>query len=325
MTDSICISELIRSYRTDPDSPYHRLRYCTRNYYDSLCKRLEKDGGQNKLSSITARNLRRWHAEIEATGKVAMAHSLVAMMRILFGFGATILENADCARLSAIMSNMRFKMPKARSSILTAEHVIAIRAEAHRMNRRSTALAQAFQFDLTLRQRDVLGEYVPETEPGESDTFDMDMKWLRGIRWEEIDENFIITHVTSKRQKEIVVDLKLADMVQQELLLWFGAIDRNRMPSSGPIIVSEMSGLPWRAVEYRRTWRKIADACGIPKTIKSMDTRAGAITEALKAGASLESVRKSATHSDIGMTQKYSRGDEEAIADVMKLRAANRK
>lgn len=55
-----------------------------------------------------------------------------------------------------------------------------------------------------------------------------------------------------------------------------------------------------------------------------MDTRAGAITEGLQSGARLQSVRKAATHSDEGMTQKYSRGDVEEIAEVMTLRAAHR-
>jgi hypothetical protein len=31
----------------------------------------------------------------------------------------------------------------------------------------SIALAQAIQFDCALRQKDVIGEWVPESEPGE--------------------------------------------------------------------------------------------------------------------------------------------------------------
>ena len=320
MTADIRIAGLIYSYRHDQDSPYPKLRFCTRQYYDSLCKRLEADGGQNKLSGITARNLKRWHAQIEATGKIAMAHSLVAMLRILFGFGATILENERCARLSGIMSNMRFKMPKARSSVLTTEQIIAIRTEAHKIGKPSIALAQAIQFECMFRQKDCLGEWVPLNELGISDVIDGDKKWLRGIRWEEIDANFILTHVTSKRQKEITVDLKLAGMVMEELK----HATRDQLPAKGPVIVCETSGLPWYAVEFRRNWRRAANACGIPKGVRNMDSRAGAITEALSAGAKIENVRKSATHSDIAMTTKYSRGDAEAVADVMRTRAASR-
>ena len=35
-------------------------------------------------------------------------------------------------------------------------------------------------------------------------------------------------------------------------------------------------------------------------------------------------VRKTATHSDLGMTTKYGRGDAEAIADTMQKRGAHR-
>src|SRR4029077_12280776 len=99
---------------------------------------------------------------------------------------------------------------------------------------------------------------------------------------------------TSKRQKEITVDLKLAPMVMEEL----GHVARSQLPARGPIILADGNGIPWYQVEFRRNWRLAANAAGIPKSIKNMDTRAGAITEALAAGAPIESVRKGATHSD---------------------------
>ena len=61
------------------------------------------------------------------------------------------------------------------------------------------------------------------------------------------------------------------------------------------------------------------------ETVRNMDSRAGAITEALSSGARMQSVRKAATHSTEAMTQKYSRGDEAEVAEVMQLRAARRK
>jgi site-specific recombinase XerD len=114
-------------------------------------------------------------------------------------------------------------------------------------------------------------------------------------------------------------------MVIQELVLWFGAMDRKRMPSTGAIIVSERTGLPWHSQEFRRYWRKIATHAGIPPEVKNMDTRSGAITEATDAGIPLETIRHASTHSDVGMVQRYSRGSTEKIADVMQLRQASRK
>lgn len=272
------LNDLIASYISDVDSPFHKLRYYTREHYGHLCKRLSQDLGALSLTDIKARQLLHWHEIFLQARTISMGHSVMGMLRILTGFGATILEDQECVRISDVLGKMRFKMAKPRNERLTAEQAIQIRGEAHRANRRSIALAQAIQFECMFRQKDVLGEFVPETEPGESDVFDLDKKWLRGIRWEEIDENLILTHVTSKRQKEVVIDLKLADMVLQELILWFGAIDRKRMPERGPVIIAETTGLPWQAVEFRRNWRIIADKCGIPRTVKNMDTRSGVVS-----------------------------------------------
>jgi hypothetical protein len=51
-------------------------------------------------------------------------------------------------------------------------------------------------------------------------------------------------------------------------------IRRVPRPESGPIIVSETSGLPWRGVEFRRKWwRALARAVGIPDDVKNRNSR----------------------------------------------------
>lgn len=320
---------LIDEYRSDRDSPYHSKRWATRQHYDVLCKRLGTDFGTLPLSDIRARQLKRWHEDIVARGHVAMGHGLVGMIRTLVGFGATFLENPECLRLSAMLHLMKFAMAKSRTERLTYEQARLIQREAHKAGRPSIALAQAIQFDLMLRQKDVIGEWVPEAEPGQSTVRAYGMKWLRGITWDEIDADFVLTHITSKRQKLITVDLKLAPMVVEELYYAqgsdaIGGLQRSRFPDNGPLIFSEVSEVPWVPGEYRRWWRKLARAAGIPDTVRSMDSRAGAISEATDAGADLEHVRHAATHSDIAMTQKYSRGSEDKIAGVQKLRAEHR-
>lgn len=326
------LTGLIRAYQTDQDSSYRKLRYRTRIYYDTLCRALEevvwtdaegvkRTGSETEISIIKARVVMRWHELWLERGKVSMGHSVIGMLRILTGFGSTILEDDQCARLSGVLSNMRFTMAKPRVERLTAEQAVLIRAEARNLGFHSVALAQALQFELMLRQKDVIGEYVPYSEPGVSEVHDGNNKWLRGLRYEEIDANMILKHITSKRQKEITVDLKMAGMVMEEL----GNRTRDQLPATGPLVVSEVSGVPWYQSEFRRAWRKAADAAGVPNTVKNMDSRAGAISEATDAGAPLEHVRINATHSDIGMTQKYSRGDQEKTAGVMQLRAEHRR
>jgi hypothetical protein len=314
------LSSLIRCYQTDKDSSFQSLRYRTKQSYESLCRRIELDHGIEHLDSLKARSFLRWHEDWGATGHVAMAHSLMRMLRNLFGFGFTMLEDDQCERLCAILSKMRFKMPPARSERLTAAQAIAIRALAHTMGFPSIALAQALQFELMLRQKDVIGEWVPQNEPGVSDVTLGNDKWLRGLRWSEIDRDLIVRHTTSKRQKDIEVDLKNAPMVIEELRYFLPDI-----PASGPMIVYEGTRVPYVAQQFRWMWRKVATAAGVPKTVYNMDSRAGAISEATDAGAELEHVRHAATHSDISMTQRYSRGSTEKIANVQQMRSAHRK
>lgn len=318
------IGGLIYCYRNDPDSKFRKkedkggIRYASRVHYDALMSMIDREHGYKVLSEIKGRTVQHWYDEWSARS-LATAHAKIKMLRTLFKFGIAFLEDDDCARISAVLREMKFRMPKARNERLTADQAIAVRAKAWELGRPSIALAQAFQFELMLRQKDVIGEWVPMSEPGISDTFDKaGNKWLRGIRWEEIDQNLTLSHVTSKRQKKITVSLRNAPMVLEELELIGGA------KATGPIIVSEFDNLPWTAIEFRRWWRICADACGVPSTVRNMDSRAGAITEASDAGADLEHIRHAATHSDIAMTQRYSRGQEAKIASVQKLRIEHR-
>ena len=45
-------NELIESYKTDVDSPVHKLRYYTRQHYGHLCKRIAQDLGELPLDKI---------------------------------------------------------------------------------------------------------------------------------------------------------------------------------------------------------------------------------------------------------------------------------
>jgi hypothetical protein len=312
------VRTLIQCYRTDPDSNYRKLRYGTRTYYSSLCRRIEADLGDKQIEDIDARMMLRTH-EAWAKSGIPMAHSLVGMLRTLVTFGATLLKSKDCRALKVDLHDMKFKMGPPRSERLTSEQAIAIRVEARARKLPSIALAQAIQFECMLRQRDVIGEWIPISEPGLSHvTYDGD-KWMRGILWSEIDTNLILRHVTSKRQKLVEHDLSVAGMVMEEFALM------GPLPTTGPVVVCEITKRPWRGHHFRQKWREIARAVGIPDSVRSMDSRAGAITEATEAGADLEHIKHAAAHSDIAMTQKYSRGAADKTRGVALARAAHRK
>jgi hypothetical protein len=334
------LKSLINCYQTDPDSPYRKLRFNVRRNVDNLLRRLVADHGNEDLGDIKGRTILAWYKEWTADGvKISMGSAFVGQLRSLFTFGRSILECQECVRMGQVMHDLRFKGTKARQVSVSAEQADAIRYKARlHFGWYSLALAQAFQFECTLRQRDVIGEWVPIAEEGLSLTVHKGMKWIRGILWQEIDENLILRHITSKKQKETEVDLKLAPMVLEEFGELIGgrpllvadpitkkvSVNRTLLPASGPIVINDVSGLPWSPNEYRRKWRLVANAAGVPTNVWNMDSRSGAISEAIAAGVPLEFVRHAATHSDISQTQEYDRIQAKATARTMKARVEKR-
>lgn len=311
------VTALIACYQSDADSGYRKIRPETRQHYDGLLARIDREHGAELIADIKARTMKRWHEEWSKSG-VAMAHVLVGMVRTMLTFGATLLECDDCRALKVTMHDMRFAMARPRTEILTADQASLIRAKAHERGWHSIALAQAFQFECMFRQKDVIGEWMSINEPLLSAYTYGQEKWARGIRWNEIDDNLILRHVTSKKGKEVEKDLKLMPMVMEELAFI------GERPASGPVIICEVGGHPWSPSEFRRKWRIVADEVGVPKHVRNMDSRAGAITEATEAGAPLEHVKHAATHSDISMTQRYARNQRGKSDGVQVARIQHR-
>jgi hypothetical protein len=264
---SMTFGALVEKYRTDQRSPYRELRSAVRDNYDQMIDRIVEEITRMHLNEISAETIEQLYKRWSGDGtKLANGHAMVTKLRLLFSFGTTTLDDPACQRLSTIMNRMRFAVPTGRSESLTSEQVNLIRKKAHELKRPSIALAQAIQFQLMLRQKDVIGEWVPVLEDWPSDIVRNDVKWVHGLRWEEIDENWILRHVTSFRQKKVVIDLNRAPMVMEEIA------KIGTRPAKGPMILSEWNNLPWSSNEFRRIWRKIADAAGVPKSIKNMDS-----------------------------------------------------
>jgi integrase len=64
----------------------------------------------------------------------------------------------------------------------------------------------------------------------------------------------------------------------------------------GPLIVSEATGEPYKGQMFTRTWRKVANAAGIPREVQNRDARPGAITERRKVGVPIDDSMKTAGH-----------------------------
>jgi hypothetical protein len=274
----LTLSELMGLYKSDPQSAYPNLVYSSRRHYDTVMNLIEKAHGDKRLSDVNGHVLKQWYESwAEGGNKQAIAHGKMGMLRRLFGFGVTLLDDKECVRLSTVLRNLRIKMPKKRTERLSADQAAAIRAKAHERDRPSIALAQAFQVDFGLTQKQTIGEWVPLSEDGDSliTSEDGREKWIRGICWEHIDDNLVL-QIPGHDADGRVLSLRLAPTVLEELQIQFGfELDGTRvsLPASGPIIIRELDQLPWTAVEFRRWWRLLANDCGVPENVRNMDSR----------------------------------------------------
>lgn len=314
------LAKLIEQYETHPLSGFHKLRYSSRRNQRNLMAQIVKRYGTTKLKHINAVTILTWHAEWFDGSKYHAAHAFVKKLRTIFGFGLTILENKHCQRIRVTMHTLRFPAGKKRKHLLSVGQAAAIIAEAHKREWHSIAMAQAFQFELMLRQKDVIGEWVPEGENVPSDLRHDGKKWLRGLQGREINSDLVLSHLTSKRQKDIEANLLEAPLVMAEFRRLIGS-----MPP-GPLIANEYTGLPYTDYEFRRKWRICAVAAGVPNAVFNMDSRAGAISEAFDAEADPDFIRETAVHSDLPTTQGYNRGNHrKKRSSVMRKRVESRK
>jgi myosin heavy subunit len=268
------IGALAARYRAS--KAFADLRFRTRRFYDRTLRQIERDLGAEKIADIDRSRIQRAYEQWSAGGKIAIAHSLVAILRIVVGFGMNELNDKACRELKFTLSNMEFPRSKARREELTAKQANAIRAKAHEMGWHSIAFAQALQYDLRLRQKDVIGEWVPNKEDGVSEiTNKHGKKWLHGLRWRELKSeangSLVLEHAMSYSGKSERISLSGADMVLEELKL-FG----ERPSSITPMIICERTKLPWVDDDYRDMWRKIADAVDVPRGVKNASSRPSA-------------------------------------------------
>lgn len=320
------VRDLINIYETHPKSTYRTARPGTRKGYNSHIRKINSAIGGKLLADLGADEITdlydaiRWpdgRDNPEGREHVSMAHGTLTQLRMMLTFGAVFeVEKArrdqvsECRRLRDILTMLKFENGKGRDEAMTLRQCEDIIAAAELP---SIALAQAFQFDLRLRQRDAIGEWVKDREPGITDVTRPGYKWLRGLRHEEISSTMLLEHKMSKSNKGKIIkaDLNNHPMILAELA---------KIPPEkrfGPIVVCELTGRPWTQSNFRRHWREAAKKAGVPASVWNMDSRPGGITETIEAtNGNIEAARKQAGHSDIRTTQKYSRRQLESNSDT---------
>ena len=322
------IASLISIYQTDPESPYHTLKPSARHPYDVYARMLTMEVGKRRIDMIDGRDIRRWHAAWSTPTppslrpKLAAAKMAIVVLKSALSFGKTC-RLRGCADLKSILEEISFPAPQPRTAAPTAAQVIAARAAAHVLGHPRAALAYALQFETTARQWDVIGEWLPLSDPRPSSVLDRGKKWI-GPTWSAIDDSLVMRLVPTKTEgtsaAAVTFDLRLCPMVMEELALIAPA------QRTGPLIAAP-TGSPYRQWHFRDLWRRCADRAGIDKSVWNRDLRAGGNTEAQQAGALLEDRKKVTGHtarSDV-TAKVYDRDRLEAHRRVAAARAEWRK
>jgi hypothetical protein len=254
---------LINCYQTHDKSPIHHLKHSVRLDYQRTLKRLSKDIGDDRVISWNADIIQSFFDRWAADGKISMAHQMIGKIRLLCSFGAIELNDDACIRLSTLIGMKRFQPPESGSlPRLTRDQARAIRITAREhFGWDSIALAAALQLECPkLKQMDIIGEWVPLSDPAKSEIMKGSEKWIRGLRWSDLDDNFLLRRaVTGRRnqKKPVEYSLRRSQMTMEEI---------NRVPlekRKGPMIICEFSGLPWTSNEFRRKWKIVAEKAGL--------------------------------------------------------------
>lgn len=314
------IEQLIVAYATHEHSGYTTSRPRTRaNAYYKL-ERLRQDCGTTPIAKINAGWLiGKYQQWSEGGAKRTWAHELISLVRRLCGFGVAFLEDAECLRVCNIMGELTFKKGGSRKQRLTVAQVVAIVTEANRIGRASIALGQGMMWDFGWRQTDAIGEYIGRHEPDVSTIGPTRYgKYVRGVRWENLADDLVLRHVTSKRDTESEIPILYAPLVLQQLRLMFGSVERSALPARGPMIVNEKTGWPYPDWQFREDWREIADAVGIPKQVQNRDSRAGRATDAHNRNIPVDKIQDLLGHKDRRTTEIYLRDPAGVTAAVMK-------
>ena len=225
----------------------------------------------------------------------------------------------SCKSCVEVLEEMRFEAPKKRTGALTFEQASAIIDFALAAGRRSLALGQALQFELAMRQVDVIGKWETAKGDDSGGIVYRGSRWGGGLLWSDLTPAMTVSKITTKTAAEGEWDLNQLPLVVKVIATYPAA------EQVGPMVVSERTGLPYDLYDYSRDWRPFADKASVPRKVWNRDSRAGGITEGWDAGANVQDLQRLATHSTQAMTERYARGSMASTTRVAKLRVASRK
>jgi hypothetical protein len=306
------LAALIRCYQTDKNSPYRGLRQSTARVYAD-CAGLSSGRLVAAGSIASVDRLSAMPATPGGAPRVRLAKSCTrSMLSILLNYGAE-LGLPGCLDLAQVLERMILRVPqpvrrawkaaRPKKTGMTYDQASAIVAEGLRRGtrrHRSVALGVAAQFELTLRQVDVIGYWEKIDAALGVDrraVVDRGQVWRPGLRFEDFAAGELDLE-TSKTDFGAVFDVTVYPLFQQALAA-VPEIERRGL------LVTDDNGAPVRRRYYWDVYRDVADAAGVPRAVWNTHARHGGATEAQQAGVALADIAEHAQHSDINTTRKH--------------------
>lgn len=339
------VQSACRIYQEHPHSKFRKVKHNTRATYLTSLNLIEATVGKRQIRNVNILTCEHWYDEwrkgvvsvgpngerILGPERIDRAHDAISMFRTVIYFMAA-LRHPDCKVLAEELARVKFEKGGARTQELTYAHVTAFIRAAMELGRKgimpaeralTMAIATAGQFELMVRQKDIIGDWAPRNAnarfPGGIATIDLDDEtWSGFFNWENI-PGWIWRMKTSKSKYRAPAEFDLQRYTILYPLLELVPHEQR----TGPIIKGE-GGLPVRYRSFVKWWRQIADVAQIPSDVESADARAGGATEAEEAGATLEQIQGGLTHTRKETTLGYIRRRTKKIADVAEIRSRSR-
>jgi hypothetical protein len=194
------VLSLSRIYQEHPDLRFHEVRSNTRKFYVDSLKIIERTVGARAIRNLTVLSVRhsynQWKMPIELGGKerIDRAHDAVAMFRTILRFGAA-LRFEECRLLENELAMVKSDKGSAREQAMTYPYALAFINKAKDLavsgvipewRARSIAIGTAAQFELMLRQKDVIGQWDKRKPNTPSAIYFQGEMWTGFFTWENV-------------------------------------------------------------------------------------------------------------------------------------------
>jgi hypothetical protein len=278
------IAHVIKIYRFD--DAFTRLRPKTRQGYDKILREIERVAGTAMAAAITRKGMKATYKALKLRGlHIAAAHMRVWSILI----NVALDEGLRKAEFGNPASKLKITTPPPRGQRPTLEELMRFCEMAEREGRRSMKIAALLTFELNQRETDVL--------PMSRSAYD-------GLRV-----------LIRQGKRGALVKVRATKLLKAEL----DAIDHDH----ATIVVSEVTGLPYKEDHFRHEFRRIADLAGLEFQFR--DLRRGGLTETGDAGATLLQLHATSGHKSIQSSEPYLVPTIEQADAAIRLRERHRR